>query len=126
MGIRRQIYLSSEQDAAIKAAAGKNEEPATYIRRVALEHAAGEWKASGATDLHDAVTYLRENVAAAGSPQPQDGHVSNTVSDQARQLKQVMVSMNNLIKVVLDMQTQQKAILASSRELTAAVGRALL
>ena len=127
MGIRRQIYLSDEQDAAIKAAAGKNEEPVAYIRRVALEHAAGEWKASGATEFHGAVAELRKAIAVDATPEPVVGsRTSSKVSDQARQLKHLTDSTNILIKIVLDMQAKQQAMLASSRELTAAVEGALL
>jgi hypothetical protein len=128
MGIRRQIYLSDEQDAAIKAAAGKNEEPAAYIRRVALEHAAGEWKGSGAAEFRDAVAVLQKTVAAADvTTEPAIvGRTLIKVSDQARQLKHLTDSTNILIKIALDMQAKQQTMLASSKELTAAVEGALL
>lgn len=118
------IYLSRTDLAVIEAAAGKEETPYAYLKRVSISHAKGEWKASGVTEIRDAVDRLRDSVtteskAAISPPGAAD-------PDLALQVKRLTQALNLVAKVVLRLRDEQQQLLENNQTLSKSISEALL
>ncbi len=118
------IHFSNDERQAVEAAAAGNETTYSYVKRVTLAHAHGDWKVSGVADLRDAIQQIKDLISTASAPAM--ATVAHADPDLASQVKQLTQAMNLVAKVVLQIQTEHKQLTKSNQALTKSISEALL
>jgi hypothetical protein len=121
---RISVAFSDDELRAIKAAANPGESTYGYLKRVALSHAAGAWKAPDGPNLATELEAIRQ---AIGALRPTAGSTASTGSDPelSRQVAQLIPAMASLAGLVEQMQQGQRAILDGQAALIKALEAAL-